>query len=143
MFQNVDKLLQNIGKLLYISNKFEKKAFIAQTYNELEAVGCTDENYKIKYKETITYNNYNKLKNQIKQEILSSTDNELENINYELNNRYKGIHIPRLPVKKFTANIFREKIYKFIEYVCHDFLKKYCGILTAYLQDYKTLHKKI
>ena len=53
------------------------------------------------------------------------------------------LHYPRLPVKKFTANIFREKIDKFIEYVCHDFLKKYCGILTAYLQDYKTLHKKI
>lgn len=143
MFQNVDKMLQNIGKLLYLSNKFEKKAFIAQTYNELEAVGCTDENYKTKYKETITYKNYNKLKSQIKQEILSSTDNELENINYELNNRYKGTHIPRLSDKNFSVDVFREKLDKFIEYICHDFIKKYGGILTAYLQDYKVLHKKI
>ena len=143
MFQNTDKLLQNIGKLLYLSNKFEKKAFIAQVYDELKAIGCTDENYREKYKETITYKNYNKLKTLIKQEIISSSDEELQNINYILNSEYKDTHLPKLSIHNFNANEYRDKLNKFIDNVCHDFIKKYGGILTAYLQDYNISHKKI
>ena len=143
MFQNPDKLLQNIGKLLYLSNKFEKKAFIAQVYNELKAIGCTDENYREKYKETITYKNYNKLKNVIKQEIISSSDNELKNINHILNTEYKETHLPKISNNKFDVEIYKNKINKFIDTVCHDFIKKYGGILTAYLNDFKTFNNKI
>ena len=143
MFQNTDKLLQNIGKLLYLSSKFEKKAFIAQVYNELNAVGCTDENFREKYKETITYKNYNKLETLIKQEIISSSDEELQNINYILNSEYKDTHLPKLSIHNFNANEYRDKLNKFIDNVCHDFIKKYGGILTAYLQDYNVSHKKI
>ena len=143
MFQNTDKLLQNMGKLLYLSNKFEKKAFITQVYNELNAVGCTDENFREKYKETITYKNYNKLETLIKQEIISSSDEELQNINYILNSEYKDTHLPKLSIHNFNANEYRDKLNKFIDNVCHDFIKKYGGILTAYLQDYNVSHKKI
>lgn len=143
MFQNPDKLLQNMGKLLYLSNKFEKKAFIAQVYDELKAIGCTDENYREKYKETITYKNYNKLETLIKQEIISSSDEELQNINYILNSEYKDTHLPKLSIHNFNANEYRDKLNKFIDNVCHDFIKKYGGILTAYLQDYNVSHKKI
>ena len=143
MFQNTDKLLQNMGKLLYLSNKFEKKAFITQVYNELNAVGCTDENFREKYKETITYKNYNKLETLIKQEIISSNDEELQNINYILNSEYKDTHLPKLSIHNFNANEYRDKLNKFIDNVCHDFIKKYGGILTAYLQDYNVSHKKI
>ena len=143
MFQNIDKLLQNIGKLLYLSNKFEKKAFITQVYNELKAVGCTDENYREKYKETITYKNYNKLKNVIKQEIISSSDNELKNINHVLNTEYKETHLPKISNNKFDVEIYKNKVNKFIDSVCHDFIKKYGGILTAYLNDFKTFNNKI
>ena len=143
MFQNTDKLLQNIGKLLYLSNKFEKKAFIAQVYDELKAIGCTDENYREKYKETITYKNYNKLKNVIKQEITSSSDNELKNINHVLNTEYKETHLPKISNNKFDAEIYKNKVNKFIDSVCHDFIKKYGGILTAYLNDFKTFNNKI
>ena len=143
MFQKDNHLLQNIGKLLYLSNKFEKKAFIAQVYNELKTVGCTDENYREKYKETITYKNYNKLKSIIKQEIISSSDNELKNINYILNTEYEETHLPKISNGKFNAEIYKNKIKKFIDNVCHDFIKKYGGILTAYLQDYNVSHKKI
>jgi hypothetical protein len=143
MFQNTDKLLQNIGKLLYLSNKFEKKAFITQVYNELKAVGCTDENYREKYKETITYKNYNKLKNVIKQEITSSSDNELKNINHVLNTEYKETHLPKISNNKFDVEIYKNKVNKFIDSVCHDFIKKYGGILTAYLNDFKMFNNKI
>ena len=143
MFQNTDKLLQNMGKLLYLSNKFEKKAFITQVYNELNAVECTDENFREKYKETITYKNYNKLDTLIKQEIISSNDEELQNINYILNSEYKDTHLPKLSIHNFNANEYRDKLNKFIDNVCHDFIKKYGGILTAYLQDYNVSHKKI
>lgn len=143
MFQKDNHLLQNMGKLLYLSNKFEKKAFITQVYNELNAVGCTDENFREKYKETITYKNYNKLERLIKQEIISSTDDELQNINYILNSEYKDTHLPKLSIHNFNANEYRDKLNKFIDNVCHDFIKKYGGILTAYLQDYNVSHKKI
>ena len=143
MFQKDNHLLQNMGKLLYLSNKFEKKAFITQVYNELNAVGCTDENFREKYKETITYKNYNKLETLIKQEIISSSDEELQNINYILNSEYKDTHLPKLSIHNFNANEYRDKLNKFIDNVCHDFIKKYGGILTAYLQDYNVSHKKI
>ena len=143
MFQNSDKLLQNIGKLLYLSNKFEKKAFIAQVYDELKAIGCTDENYREKYKETITYKNYTKLKNVLKQEITSSSDNELKNINHVLNTEYKETHLPKISNNKFDVEIYKNKVNKFIDNVCHDFIKKYGGILTAYLNDFKTFNNKI
>lgn len=143
MFQNTDKLLQNIGKLLYLSNKFEKKAFIAQVYNELKAVECTDENYREKYKETITYKNYNKLENVIGKEIISSSDDELKNINYVINIEYKETHLPKIPNNKFNVKIYRNKVNKFIDNVCHDFIKKYGGILTAYLNDFKMFNNKI
>lgn len=143
MFQKDNHLLQNMGKLLYLSNKFEKKAFITQVYNELNAVGCTDENFREKYKETITYKNYNKLDTLIKQEIISSNDEELQNINYILNSEYKDTHLPKLSIHNFNANEYRDKLNKFIDNVCHDFIKKYGGILTAYLQDYNVSHKKI
>lgn len=143
MFQKDNHLLQNMGKLLYLSNKFEKKAFITQVYNELNAVGCTDENFREKYKETITYKNYNKLETLIKQEIISSSDEELQNINYILNSEYKDTHLPKLSIHNFNANEYRDKLNKFIDNVCHDFIKKYGGILAAYLQDYNVSHKKI
>lgn len=143
MFQKDNHLLQNMGKLLYLSNKFEKKAFITQVYNELNAVRCTDENFREKYKETITYKNYNKLDTLIKQEIISSNDEELQNINYILNSEYKDTHLPKLSIRNFNANEYRDKLNKFIDNVCHDFIKKYGGILTAYLQDYNVSHKKI
>ena len=143
MFQNTDKLLRNIGKLLYLSNKFEKKAFIAQVYNELKAVECTDENYREKYKETITYKNYNKLKNVIGKEIISSSDDELKNINYVINIEYKETHLPKIPNNKFNVKIYRNKVNKFIDNVCHDFIKKYGGILIAYLNDFKMFNNKI
>ena len=143
MFQKDNHLLQNMGKLLYLSNKFEKMAFITQVYNELNAVGCTDENFREKYKETITYKNYNKLETLIKQEIISSNDEELQNINYILNSEYKDTHLPKLSIHNFNANEYCDKLNKFIDNVCHDFIKKYGGILTAYLQDYNVSHKKI
>lgn len=143
MFRKDNHLLQNMGKLLYLSNKFEKKAFITQVYNELNAVGYTDENFREKYKETITYKNYNKLETLIKQEIISSSDEELQNINYILNSEYKDTHLPKLSIHNFNANEYRDKLNKFIDNVCHDFIKKYGGILTAYLQDYNVSHKKI
>ena len=143
LMQKDNHLLQNMGKLLYLSNKFEKKAFITQVYNELNAVGCTDENFREKYKETITYKNYNKLETLIKQEIISSSDEELQNINYILNSEYKDTHLPKLSIHNFNANEYRDKLNKFIDNVCHDFIKKYGGILTAYLQDYNVSHKKI
>ena len=112
-------------------------------YDELKAIGCTDENYREKYKETITYKNYTKLKNVIKQEITSSSDNELKNINHVLNTEYKETHLPKISNNKFDVEIYKNKVNKFIDNVCHDFIKKYGGILTAYLNDFKTFNNKI
>lgn len=87
--------------------------------------------------------NYNKLKNVIKQEITSSSDNELKNINHVLNTEYKETHLPKISNNKFDVEIYKNKVNKFIDSVCHDFIKKYGGILTAYLNDFKTFNNKI
>lgn len=138
LMNSYNNLLKNIGKLLYLSFYAGKKAFVTQSYNEFKKVGCTPENYKDKYKETIPYKNYKKLSTTIKNEILNSEDYELKILNNEVNSKYKNTIIPRVDINKFNPDDYRRILSQFIDKQFHNFMKKFGGILTCYLEDFST-----
>lgn len=129
--------MQTLFNIIYTGYKFEQKAFINQSYHEFEKVGCTPYNYKEKYKETLPYRNYTRMFNKVIQSLQNASDKELEDTNYLFNTVYKDKNIPKLQLNNFNAETYRQKLIQLAEKIKHDFMKKYGGVLTAYLDDYK------
>ena len=71
------------------------------------------------------------------------SNEELEDTNYLFNTVYKDKNIPKLPINNFNPNAYRQKLIGFAEKIKHDFLKKYGGVLTAYIDDYKRVNNII
>ena len=136
-------IIQTLFNIVYTGYKFEEKAFIIQSYHEFEKVGCTPLNYKAKYKETLPYQNYMRMFDKTVKTLQTVSNEELEDTNYLFNTVYKDKNIPKLPINKFNPNAYRQKLIGLAEKIKHDFLKKYGGVLTAYLDDYKRVNNII
>ena len=78
-FQMNDELYKSLSIMAYMSLKVERQAFISQTVQELESLGCTLTNYKQKIKETTLYNNISNGYNNLLKEINNSSDYILYN----------------------------------------------------------------
>lgn len=136
-------IIQTLFNIVYTGYKFEEKAFIIQSYHEFEKVGCTPLNYKAKYKETLPYQNYMRMFDKTVKTLQTVSNEELEDTNYLFNTVYKDKNIPKLPINNFNPNAYRQKLIGLAEKIKHDFLKKYGGVLTAYLDDYKRVNNII
>lgn len=139
----VNPIFQTIFNIIYTGYKFEKKAFINQSYHELKKVGCTPENYKEKYKETLPYQNYIRMYDKAIETLQNANNNDLKDANFFICTNIKDKNIPRIPVNNFNTEIYRQKLIQLACKTKHDFLKKYGGILTAYLDDYKKMYNVI
>lgn len=126
-----NKFLMGVAGIAYLSIKDEEKAFLTQTYTELQRVNCTRFNYQEKIKETYSYKQYNDIiKNKLPLIKTSSIDDL--NLLITLCKNYKENNIP-----KFNGNYsqYRNKLIKWGEFTAHQFIKKFGGILTQYLED--------
>lgn len=133
-----NKLYNALFMLLYTGYEFEKKAFINQAYNDLKRVGCNPYNYKEVYKKTDPYITYTNMYNKSINIIQNASDNELEELNFVLNTAYTNHDIPRMNIGYFTADEYRAKLINMAKRIRHDFMKKYGGIITAYLEDFNS-----
>lgn len=138
-----NEIFDALFSILYLDNKFEKKAFINQTYYEFEKIGCTPYDYREKYKETLSYNNYiNGLDFAINQ-LQQASNEDLKETNYLLNTVYRIKAIPKMNIGTFNGGEYRQKLIGIAEKIKKDFLKKYGGVLTAYIRDYKLKHNML
>lgn len=126
-----NKFLMGVAGIAYLSIKDEEKAFLTQTYTELQRVNCTRFNYQEKIKETYSYKQYNDIiKNKLP--IIKTSSIEDLNLLIELCKKYKDSNIP-----KFSGNYsqYRNKLIKWGEFTAHQFIKKFGGVLTQYLEN--------
>lgn len=123
-----------MGKLLYMSMKAEQNAFVAQTYNELEALDCTDENYKEVMKQCMGYIFYNKIENEIIP-ILKAVEDGI--IKYISDYYFKKVkQFPRLKQNE-TYDEYRNRLIRYAEALRDKFLQKFYSIVSLYVNDYK------
>lgn len=141
--QKTDDLLKSISFLSYTSLKVEKQAFLSQTIQELEEIGCTLFNYKEKIKETIIYNNINKTYKTIVSKINSTDEETLFNFNQCIIDIVPKANIPKLNVGQFDAERYRSMLLEWAEKTHHHMMKYYGSVVQYYLDKLKEEKDKI
>lgn len=126
-----NKFLMAIANIAYLSIKDEEKAFLTQTYAELQNIKCNRFNYKEKIKETISFKQYNNVLKNCIPTIKSCSDEDLLLLNNLVQN-YETINIPK---NKKNYSLYRNSLIKWGEHTAHTFIKKFGGVLTQYLED--------
>lgn len=131
--QKTEDLMKSISFLSYTSLKVERQAFLSQTIQELEEIGCTLSNYKQKIKETIIYNNLNKSYKTILSEINSTNDEDLMNFNKYVIDIVPKANIPKLNIGEFNAEKYRSMLLQWAEKTHHNMMKYYGSVVQYYL----------
>lgn len=134
---NIDNesLYKYLGVLSYMSLKAEKQAFISQTVQELQEIGCSLSNYRQKIKETIMYKNITKGYNNVMDMLEKVTDNELDNCNKYVLTVSPKANIPKLNISDFNANKYRLMLIKWAENVYHNTIKSYGSVVQYYIDN--------
>ena len=142
-FQINDELYKSLSIMAYMSLKVERQAFVSQTVQELESLGCTLTNYKQKIKETTLYNNISNGYNNLLKEINNSSDYILYNCNLYILNTYPKANLPKMNIGDFDTKKYREKLLKWSDFVYHDTMKMYGSIVQYYLNQLKERKEKL
>ena len=142
-FQMNDELYKSLSIMAYMSLKVERQAFVSQTVQELESLGCTLTNYKQKIKETALYNNISNGYNNLLKEINNSSDYILYNCNLYILNTYPKANLPKMNIGDFDTKKYREKLLKWSDFVYHNTMKMYGSIVQYYLNQLKERKEKL
>lgn len=126
-------LLKKLAMLSYMSLNVEKQAFLSQTVQELESIGCNLYNYKEKLKETIIYNNLTKSYNGVCQEINNANEQTLRDCNQYIITLFPKANIPKLNNSDFNAPKYKNKLKQWSEKVFHDIMKNYGSVVQYYI----------
>ena len=128
-------LLKSISHLAYLSNDTEKHSFISQVFNELKLLNCNRMNWREKYPQLTSYQNYSKLYIQLKTNINNTDINNLFYINNLILYTYKNLNIPTINVQNFDSFEYKKKILKYVEELYNDFIHRLGGIISYYLDE--------
>lgn len=101
---------KGVGGLCYMSLKVEKQAFLSQTVQELDGLGCNLYNYREKMKETVFYNNLTKSYKMFMSGVDRCTDNELIAFNKFIFSNFPQSNIPKYDIKKLNPKAYRNKL---------------------------------
>jgi hypothetical protein len=131
--ENSTPIIGGLLKIAYFTDKPEEKAFVNMSYKEFERVGVSYKNFQTKMKETLPYKQYFKTINEIIPQ-LEKYDSILicvEVKNNEGDLIHKGIPLPK---KDEHIDIYKNRVISWCYYQIKQFLKKFGGILTYYLE---------
>ena len=131
-----NKLAREIVVFLYISSTFEKKAYLAQTLNELYRVGCTWDNYREKMKNTVQYRNFRITRDNINNEISKSSHEKLVEAIRLINMLAHNTNLPNPNTN--SEGQLKQKISKWIEGEYRKFMRKYGGAVLYFLENFST-----
>lgn len=130
-------LSKSFSFLSYMSLKVEKQAFLSQTVQELEEVGCTLYNYRTKLKETTMYKNIIKSYNNVFENIKVASEEELRNFNEYIILTVPKANIPKLNINQFNFEKYKEMLLQWSEKAKHSLMKNYASIVQYYLDELK------
>ena len=136
-------LYRNLSFMSYMSLKVERQAFLSQTVQELESIGCNLTNYREKIKETITYKNINTAYYKVINSIPNACYQELYACNENIILLYPKARIPKLNIKEFNLERYKTMLMKWVEYVHHETLKYYGSVVQYYINNLKEERSKI
>lgn len=131
--RNGEELYKNISMMGYMSSKFEKQAFLSQTVQELQEIGCTLHNYKEKIKNTSIYNNIHKSYINGIGNIKKATSFQLKNCNEYILILYPKANVPKMNLGTFDAEKYRNKLLSWMDKSYHNIMKYYGSIIQYYL----------
>lgn len=134
-----NRLGVDISKIAYLNLGTEQKAFSSQVVYELYNLDCTPSNFREKMKQTLAYKNYIKIKNELYNTIQNATFNELWFFNLEIFDNYIKSNIPKFDYNKKDVDIeqYRNNLLKWADNTCHQFMLKFGGVVTYYLENFK------
>lgn len=153
-----DDLKSAVGKIGYLSNYSEQKAFVTQTYAELERLKCSRENFRNVLKQTIPYRNYIKIRNDFMTLIENADVEDLLSLNKDVYDRFPSSSIPKFDYhnKNLSASSadrykkkmvyierYRKKLISWSEKVLNEFMKRMYGVVFQYLEDLVQESRKI
>lgn len=128
---------KGIGGLCYMSLKVEKQAFLSQTIQELEGIGCDPYNYRNKMKETVLYNNLTKSYNMFMYGINKCTDSELVNFNSFVFLNFPQSNIPKYDIRNLNSKLYRNKLIKWGDNVYYKVMHSYNVVISYYVDKMK------
>lgn len=128
-----NKYLNDIAFLAYLAHYTEKKSFVNQTFHELKTVGCNIFNYKEKYKQLTSYQNYYKTYVDVNNFVKNASDEEIFEILKLIDEKHLDIGIPKLI--KNDIQSFKQKLLLFNEKLYTDFVKRLGGIIVLYIEN--------
>lgn len=128
-----NEIYKSLSILAYMSLKTERQAFLSQTIQELEEVGCTLSNYHEKLKQTILYNNIVKSYKDVINFIKNATENELINCNEYIILTVPKANIPKLYIGDFNSERYRSMLSKWAERTYHATMKNYASVVQYYI----------
>lgn len=129
-------IVKAIAEIAYFISKSETKAFYAQTYHELKALGCNNKNYHEKIKETASYKAIVKNRDLILKSVDFADKTELENINQHIRLSFPHMKMTSIGTTDFDKQRYVEKLKTFVERECRRFLNNYGSVVQLYIDDY-------
>lgn len=142
-FHMDDNLYKALSMMAYMSLKVERQAFLSQTIQELEELGCTLSNYHKKLKETIIYNNLTKSYELLLNEINNANEHELNNCNTYIIYTHPKANLPKMNVGNFNATKYKAKLLQWAEKEYHNLMKMYASIVQYYIDQLKERQEEL
>lgn len=126
-------LIKDLAFMSYMSLKTERQAFLSQTIQELEKLGCGLGNYKDVVKETSLYKNVIESYKNIILNIEKSTDEQLFDTNYYIISMFPNASIPKIGINDFCAEKYKNKLLKWCEIVKKETMSRFGSVVQHYL----------
>lgn len=136
--KNSTDFYKGAGGLCYMSLKVEKQAFLSQTIQELDALGCTPYNYREKIKETVLYNNLMKSYRMFTNGLNKCSNYDLINFNEFVFSNFPKANIPKYNIKNFQTNIYKQKLIEWGNNVKHKVMNSYNTVVSYYVDKMVT-----
>lgn len=139
----INEVYKYLSALSYMSLKVERQAFLSQTVQELQSIGCTLGNYKKKLKETSMYNNLKKGYNGAIDALKSADSMMLYNCNDYILSYTPKANIPKMNLGDFNYEQYRQMLLKWVENVYHESMKYYGSVVQYYIDNLREQHIKM
>lgn len=127
-------IMKAISATAYLGLKMEMKAFVTQSFSEFKRIDCNCFNYKQKYKDTLSYKNYNKIKTDYINIINNAEQDILELVYNRCIEHYKDVNIPKVKNKEDLKQVLT----KWANNIYNIFIHKYGSILSYWLDSHST-----
>lgn len=136
-----NKIANEISVFIYISSTLERKAYLAQTMNELYRVGCNWNNYMEKMKETVPYRNFKLTQENINSLINKASHKEIVEAITIINLIADNANLPDTNTNKEEE--LRQKLLNWINGEYKKFIRKYAGTVLYFLENFSTTNDTI